>query len=451
MNTNNITIKILVVLGMILMLLLPIQLVKSLIEERKEAQASVENEISEKWGGGKQEIVAPILVLPYVETYWQVASAEKGKGSEMKAIKYLHLNSEQLTIDGNIQAEERARTMFKTLVYQSKMNIQGEFSFSEERMKEIGNKKIIWKDALLVMSMTSTRALKNKVEVNVNNEKHIARLRNIGNGFMGNGLVVSDIFKNNEPKSITFNFDLILNGTQNLQLLTYSKETSVQFKSNWDTVYFGGTVLPSERNFEDGFAASWKIYSDRGEFIEEEGVSNAEIIEVDLRYPINEYQMNMRAVKYAIMFIALTFVVFFLVELLSRKRIHPMQYALVSLALILFYTLLLSLSEHIGFNWAYIISAIAVILLVSTYAISIFKTKRSAVLLGVFLAVLYLYLYVILQLESMALLFGSIGLFVALAIVMYMSRKIDWYALNEENEKSVVVKNIVNIDDEKES
>lgn len=432
MNTNNITIKVLVILAMIIALLLPIQLVKSLIEERKETQAAVEAEISEKWGGGRQELIAPIMVLPYIESYWQTDKTAENNRRKVEQIKHLFLNSDQLIVDGYIQAEERARTMFKTLVYQSKMNFRGTFSFSEERMKEIGNKQVVWKDAYLIMSMTSMRALKNKVNVQINNEQRTARLRNVDNGFIPTGLVVADIFKFDQPQNVDFNFDIVMNGTQNMQLRSYSKETKVEFKSNWKTVSYLGTVLPTQHDNKDGFNALWEIYSDKGELIDANDILNSEIVEVDLRYPVNDYQMNMRAVKYAIMFIALTFVAFFLVELLSRRRIHPMQYALVSAALILFYTLLLSLSEHIGFNWSYLVSAIAVIILVSVYAVSIFKTRKSDILLGLFLTALYIYLYVILQLEDMALLFGSIGLFIALAIVMYLSRKVDWYNLNKD-------------------
>ena len=144
----------------------------------------------------------------------------------------------------------------------------------------------------------------------------------------------------------------------------------------------------------------------------------------------------MRSVKYAIMFIVLTFVVFFLVELLSKKRIHPVQYLLVSCALVLFYTLLLAISEHLSFGLSYLISGAATTLLITAYSTTMFRNVKQTAVMGLFLTVLYAYLYIILQQENMALLFGAVGLFVALAIVMYVLRKVNWYKNDEENDET---------------
>ena len=142
------------------------------------------------------------------------------------------------------------------------------------------------------------------------------------------------------------------------------------------------------------------------------------------------------------MFIALTFLVFFLVELLSRKRIHPFQYLLVSIGLVLFYSLLLALSEQMNFNLAYFISALAIVGLITAYSHSIFKKMKQTALMGGFLAALYLFLFTVLQLEDMALMIGSVGLFIALAIIMYVSRTIDWYRQNDEDEnRKITVQN----------
>ena len=157
---------------------------------------------------------------------------------------------------------------------------------------------------------------------------------------------------------------------------------------------------------------------------------------VNLVDPVNHYQQNMRSAKYAIMFIALTFVVFFFVEILTKKRIHPIQYLLVGLALILFYSLLLSISEQINFGIAYLIASLATIGLITAYAHSIFKNKVQTGALTGMLALLYIFLYVILQLEDVALLIGSIGLFIILGVIMFFSRKINWYKEEETEENS---------------
>jgi len=148
---------------------------------------------------------------------------------------------------------------------------------------------------------------------------------------------------------------------------------------------------------------------------------------VNLVDAVDHYLLNMRSAKYALMFIALTFVVFFFVEVLTRRRIHPIQYLLVGVALILFYSLLLSLSEQIGFALAYLIASVATIALITTYANSIFRDRKPTVILAVILAGLYGFLYTVLQLEDIALLIGSITMFLILGIIMFISRKINWY------------------------
>ena len=153
---------------------------------------------------------------------------------------------------------------------------------------------------------------------------------------------------------------------------------------------------------------------------------------VNLIDPVNHYQQNMRSAKYAFMFIALTFVVFFFVEILTKKRIHPIQYLLVGIALILFYSLLLSISEQINFGIAYLVASIATIGLITAYTHSIFKNKMQTGGLAAMLCMLYIFLYVVLQLEDIALLIGSVGLFIILGIIMFFSRKINWYKQEEE-------------------
>ena len=148
---------------------------------------------------------------------------------------------------------------------------------------------------------------------------------------------------------------------------------------------------------------------------------------VELLVPVDHYQKNTRSAKYAIMFIGLTFVAFLLFELIAKKRIHPVQYLLVGGALCVFYTLLISFSEQIGFFWAYTISSVATISLITLYFNSIIKSIKSTLVLSLMLVGLYLFLFTILQLQDYALLMGSIGLFVVISLVMYISRKVDWY------------------------
>jgi len=153
---------------------------------------------------------------------------------------------------------------------------------------------------------------------------------------------------------------------------------------------------------------------------------------VRLLIPADAHQKALRTTKYAVMFLGLTFLAFFFSEVMMRIRIHPIQYILIGLALIIFYSLLISISEHIGFGKGYLISSVATVLLIGGYAQSVLRKRALAGLVTVILAVLYAYLYILLQLEDFALLLGSIGLFVVLAVVMYMTRKIDWYTAGSD-------------------
>ena len=150
--------------------------------------------------------------------------------------------------------------------------------------------------------------------------------------------------------------------------------------------------------------------------------------------PIDDYHKSMRSAKYGVMCIALTFLIFFLVEILNKRRIHPFQYALVGLGLVLFYVLLVSISEHSNFNLAYLISSIAIVSMISLYSLSVFKEKKLSLLLLLTLIAVYGFLFVTLQLADYALLMGSIGLTLILSATMYFSRNINWYNLNQEDE-----------------
>jgi len=196
---------------------------------------------------------------------------------------------------------------------------------------------------------------------------------------------------------------------------------------------FDGAFLPDERSVdENGFTASWKIlHLNRNfpqawkdmDFSTDEAAFGAYLL-----LPVDQYQKTERSAKYAIMFIVLTFTIFFFTEVLNRNRIHPIQYLLVGISISIFYVLLLSLAEQIGFNPAYYISAAATIMLITAYSVSIFRNARLSIILGTCLVLLYTFLFTLIQLQDYALLLGSIGLFVAMGIIMYTSRKVDWYS-----------------------
>jgi inner membrane protein len=228
-----------------------------------------------------------------------------------------------------------------------------------------------------------------------------------------------------------FSVNLLLNGSREFNIIPVGKETLVTMSSTWKSPSFIGSFLPEKREISpNSFRAMWSVQHLNRNF-PQAWTGNAYSVDhsafgVKLLQPVDEYQKVTRSVKYAIMFIVLTFMAFFLTEIFSRAAIHPIQYTLIGLAIILFYVILLSLSEHIPFNVSYALASLGVILLISAYAKGVLKTRRGVVTIGGILSALYLFLFVTLQLEDYALLLGSIGLFVILGVVMFLTRRIDW-------------------------
>jgi inner membrane protein len=428
MKTNSITVKAVLIAVLVLLMLIPVGMVKLLIYERYNNSQLVKEEIGKNWGGGKQQLTGVVMVLPY-HTIDQ---------SKRTVVNYAYFLPENYSVEGNVKPEERTRGIYKVVCYQTNLNLKGAFKFPDYEKLGLKSDQIQWDKAFLVTGVSYMQGIKNKVELNINGEKQHTLSATSKNHLQVKGLSFPFPLNAMDRKDV-YNFDmnLVLNGAESLSVSPVGKDTQIRLTSDWNSVSFTGNFLPDKREIsQTGFNAEWNIYSYNRNYSQMWIVENDELEEsaigVDLILPIDQYQMNMRSAKYAILFIALTFMVFFLVELISRKRIHPFQYLLVSFALVLFYCLLLAISEQIGFSWAYLASAVAVIVLITTYSKTIFNSLKQTIVMAVFLCVLYTFLYVLLQLEDMALMFGSIGLFVALAAVMYASRKVNWYKENED-------------------
>ncbi len=405
-------------------------MIRSLIEEREQNQQAAQDDIVNKWGGA-QQLTGPVLVLPY-------QSGIDKNGNPL--IAYSYYLPDDFRVDGNITAEERSRTLFHTLVYQSDMKISGRFSLPDYAKLNIKEEQVRWQDAFVLIGIPHLQGVRNKIEFNVNGKSLPVQPGVKNNTLIDSGVTIG-MPVDSSVQSYEFSFDLGLNGSGGLYFTPIGKENRIHLKSPWSTVAFNGDFLPADRVINnEGFDASWNVFDYNRNYVQMWTGSNDVIktssLGVDLRYPVDKYQMTMRSVKYAIMFIVLTFVVFFLVELLSKKRIHPVQYLLVSCALVLFYTLLLAISEHLSFGLSYLISGAATTLLITAYSTTMFRNVKQTAVMGLFLTVLYAYLYIILQQENMALLFGAVGLFVALAIVMYVLRKVNWYKNDEENDET---------------
>lgn len=428
----EVTIKGLIILGMIILLLIPVFLLQSKVRERETRKDEAVATISEKWSR-EQTVCGPVLTVPFVK---QVEDNLR-KGQFKEVVTHVSFTPETLDIQSVIEPEVRRYGMYEAILYSSTMQIGGTFAPIDLAQLDYGTPNL--SNAILTMEVSDLRGLSDKLTFNVNGQSYEAvaggsRENYDGPEYYSAGQLVMKPRLGNLAEPITFNCEMALRGSQSLNFVPIGQTTTVKLDGAWSHPSFIGGFSP-EHNVGDAdiedFTAQWTILDynrdipDRWEGTIDDLAPST--FGVELVTGTDEYQQNERAVKYALLFIVLTFVVFFFVEVLTYKRIHPIQYLLVAAALMIFYTLLLSISEIIGFGWAYLVSAVATVVLITFYTAHIFKNARETALLSGILAGLYAYLYFILQMENYTLLVGSIGLFVILGVIMFVSRKVSWY------------------------
>jgi inner membrane protein len=437
--SQSLTVKAFMIAFLTLLLLIPNALIIDLIQERQNRSIETIDKINDKWSQS-QTICGPILTIPFTKTYLNE------KKETVQSEHELHLTPENLTIHTQLFPEERHYGIYKTILYKSEIHISGQLPDLNNLKNEDKNNVIYYDEAFLSLGISDLRGLTNEINFQINGKSYPVETGG-SDRISGKKLVIAlPHLLTPDPESIyTFECKLNLNGSSHIDFIPIGNTSKVEVEGAWKDPGFTGSFTPDYTLTENGFKASWSVLS-FNRSIPEYWIDTTSDFEdtsfgVNLVETVDHYQQNMRSSKYSLMFIALTFVVFFFVEVLTKKRIHPIQYLLVGLALILFYSLLLSISEQVNFALAYLISSIATIALITTYAAGIFKNKTQTGILALILSILYLFLYVVLQLEDVALLIGSIGLFVILGIIMYFSQKIKWYKAEENSvpEEDVVV------------
>lgn len=429
---NSLTIRIISIGFLILILLIPTLMVQDLIRERKYRNDEARQEVGSVWGQ-VQTLSGPIVSVPYKKHY------VNEKNEVYTQTEYAHFLPEELDIEGEILPEQRHRGIYNVVVYTAKLRFSGTFKGFNFADWKIDNDEILWDKAFVSFGIPDMRGIKQSIQLQWNDS-----LFSFNPGVETSDVIASgisadiDLSKNRDAMK-KFNFDLELRGSEELFFVPLGKNTTVHIQSDWPSPSFRGAFLPDSSNITNKqFVADWKVLHLNRNYPQQWLGNQYHVADaafgVSLLIPVDHYQKSTRSAKYAIMIIAFTFLVFFFVEVLNKTRIHPIQYLLVGLALIIFYSLLLAISEHLSFNIAYLISSIATISLVAFYAHSIFKKASLTRIAVLTLILLYGFIFVILQLEDYALLMGSIGLFVVMAVIMYLSRKINWY--NFKNDKS---------------
>jgi inner membrane protein len=422
----------LIILGLlVLVLMIGLAVVRSLVNERSRRAQSVRNEIASSWGH-QQTIGGPVLIVPF-----HVRSIDIGGRTLIRKERARFL-PERLKTTGRLHPEPRHRGIYETVLYRADLGISGTFARPDFSVWNIPPEDILWHEAVITVGITDLRGVRGNPVLKWNG----------GNVELSGGTADAKLWTAGlsapvgvqaaGPAEIPFTLDLRLNGSEAIYFLPLGGETTVELESPWPDPSFAGGYLPETRSVTpNGFKARWSVaavarsYPQRWRDLGEEDATAVASIApsafgVGLFSPVGHYQKTERSMKYGVLFIMLTFLTFFLYELLSPVTLHPVQYFLVGGALCLFYLLLLSISEHATFALAYAIASVATIALISSYGAALLRSRMRVLGLTGVLALLYSYLYVLLQLEDWALLMGSSGLFLILAMVMYTTRKVDW-------------------------
>ncbi|HEV7668529.1 MAG TPA: cell envelope integrity protein CreD [Thermoanaerobaculia bacterium] len=440
---------------LVLLLLIPLGMVGGLVAERQQRQLSVEQELAAVWGAA-QTVAGPVLSIPYESLCEVQTTAANGQvvTSFQPCEKIAHFLPETLAVDGPVTPEVRSRGIFDVVVYRTDLRLQGTFAppkFDEmARDAAVGAGpigKIHWERASLGVGIPDLRGIRGRVDLDWQGQRVPFSPGVVDPSLWTAGLraplrldVAAEKSAAGKPAAggrIPFSFSVSLAGSSGLSLLPFGRQTRLALRSSWRSPSFSGAFLPESRRVgKDGFNATWNV-SYYGRSFPQSWSSvqtgslataiNGSAFGVDFVQPVDVYQQTERSVKYGALFLVLTFVTFFLFELFQPIRVHPVQYLMVGSALCLFYVLLLSIAEQLAFGIAYLIAAGATVTLLGAYAAAVLRGKKRAAVFGGVLGLLYAYLYVLLQAEDYALLLGSVGLFLILALVMLITRRVDWY------------------------
>ncbi|RKS42561.1 inner membrane protein [Gillisia mitskevichiae] len=437
---SNIYFKIGIIIFLILVLMIPTSMVENLIHEREQVQSSAIDEVSSKWGKG-QTISGPFISIPF-DKYVNKYNKKDSVNEIIKIKQWAHFLPEKLNISGIIQPEKRNRGIYEVVVYESKLKIEGNFDNIDFKNLDIDKKDVHFDKATLNIGINDLKGIEKQVSIKWNNQNISFNSGTSTKEIISSGINAVVPIANDSMQTYLFSTEIDLKGSQYLYFTPVGKTTDVRIKSNWTTPSFTGTYLPDDRTVtDDGFDSKWNILHLNRNY-PQEWVGSKYNIDIstfgtDLLLPVDNYKKSYRVARYAILFLALTFLTFFFVEIMRKVFIHPIQYLLVGMAIIVFYVLLLSFSEHITFNFAYIIASILTLSLVSLYTMAILKSKQIGFLIFGILFIMYSFIFTIIQLEDYALLIGSSGMFIILCIVMYYSRKIDWYNINLDEKESL--------------
>jgi len=452
--TESIMVKLFSIGFLILILLIPASWIESLIRERQDRANEVIREVSEKWSGD-QTLSGPVLMIPFtkIETIKRWNDGKQIEELKETAHKAYFL-PEIYKVTSKVKTEKLQRGIFDVAVYESDIAMAASFDTPDFTSWNIPDEQVHWKEAVLINGITDLRGISENPVIQNGSKKLLSEpASDVGlvieaqqylqteydgevvtatRSKLVSGIVTPLGWTERANFVSDFSIKLSLKGSQSLYFVPTGKSTEVKAEGAWPSPSFEGKLLPEDRTVtEEGFFAFWKVLSFNRPFSQkwidsEQSLSGSEF-GLRLLIPADQYQKSIRTAKYGVLVIILSFTALFLVEITTKIRIHPFQYILIGVALIIYYTLLLSLSEQVGYNIAYAISSVATILLVSFYATSFLKRKSIILLFTALMTCFYVFIFVIIQAQDFSLLIGSVGLFLIIGFLMYFSRNIKWY------------------------
>ncbi|MCC7252617.1 cell envelope integrity protein CreD [Hyphomicrobium sp.] len=425
---------------LILLLLIPLLIVAALVSEREGRSRSVTSDVARTWGG-MQALTGPFLVVPYsVRIETQEGDKVIQRMQERRAV----FLPEELNVAGDGRSGVLHRSIFDVNVYTATLAIDGSFAVPDIAAVDPNAISVRWRDATFVLALSDVAGLKEAATVLINGQETLPFAPSVGvPGSNMSGIhaklsaAPSALSGDSPPSAFRFHADLHFTGSSSLNFAPAARETRVELTSDWPHPSFSGAFLPIERTIKaDGFSAKWRVPHLARSVPQAWSLGDGGLdrfltyqFGVSFHQPVDFYDLVMRAVKYGILFLATGFMGVFVLELLSDKRVHPVQYLFVGLAMVFFYVLLLSLAEHFGFTTAYVIASAATGGMLATYvAKALGSAQRGLIMAGLF-ALLYGFLYLILRLEDYALLAGALLGFAALTVVMFTTLKVDWSGL----------------------
>ncbi len=427
-ESGSMTAKAVLIGVIVLLLLVPLAMLRGVLSERSTLREVAYQRVAEGWGGNLT-FSGPMLVVP-IEREILVDNKVRLGRSEM----YILPARLDINADVNVEAEPRKVGIYGVPVYLSALRMRGEFDLRQlQTFVDTQGVTYLWAQSRLRLPVSTAKSLREVTQAQFAGQ-HVT-LGPAGPGVHPAVEAQIDMSELRNQTTGEFAFDAVIAGSRNVSVLPLGNVTTVNMRSNWPHPSFQGAFLPAEHKIgEQGFEARWQVLElnrpyrtiwEAGEV--DEAMLSQSSFGVGLFQSVDIYQRAERAVKYAVLFIALTFLTLFAWEQVTRNRLHPLQYLLVGLALSMFYLLLIALSEHIAFVVAYVVAAASLVLLIGIYIAGALRSSRRGLMAGGAMGVIYGLLYMLVLSEDYSLLLGAIILFVALAAVMLATRRFDWY------------------------